>query len=661
MRSPVPRVAQRRRGLLLTSILALILGLFVASPSSGSAAEPAAAAMPSGDGLKGECFNNKTLSGTPSATRVDPVVDFNWGQSGPPGVGGDNFSIRWSGMLMPPSDGVYTFYTTTTDDGVRLWVDGQPVISRWAVMPATRIKGRVELKGGQKVHVTMEYFESAGEASAKLEWAPPGKAAERVPQQALFSQDDGSPVPPPRDPPPPPPVDHYVSGRFIPPDGKALMVVGQDLGGIQGYVDGGLPAPGGTTTYCDIAEANQPYILYGCRDDERVDYGAGPVNAYENLSDYPNSTLVMGLYIVDNSGQNLAKIADGRDDQYVDHLAHLFKDDGRPVYLRIGYEFDGPWNHYDPTGYVKAFRHIVDRFRLLGVDNVAYVWQAATYMTTKPIEQWYPGDDYVDWTGVSYFQYFPAPYDQMLEFSRAHGKPMMVAESTPQGYDLDARTNYWNGAVTDEEIWYGWYAGFFDWVHENRDVVRAVAYINTEWNAQAMWGGLWGDSRVETNPYIKGKWLDELNNPVMGWMNASPDLFATLKKSNPPQPTPTPTPTGPTPTPTSTEPTPGAGTFDQGAEQVNATTVRLWFKPDGFTPKFVVAHYKVDGGDQQNYFLTFNSAEQRWEYTISGLMAGAEVDYYFQYEKDGPQYDSPHYTYTNAAPVSGVLAAVARR
>ncbi|MFR9778976.1 PA14 domain-containing protein [Micromonospora sp. MS34] len=632
-------MARHRRGLFATAAAAVAL-LFGAIALHGTAQ---AAAAPDGDGLKGKYFNNKTLSGSPSATRVDPVVNFGWGQSGPPGVGSENFSIRWSGMVLPEFDGIYTFHATT-DDGVKLWVDGQPVIYRWAVQPATEIKGRVELKAGKKAYITMEYFEASGEASAKLEWSHANLPRQIVPQNRLFSVGDGSPVPPPR---PAPPVSKYYKGKFAPPDGKALMVVGQDLGGIKGYVQGGLPAPGGTTTYCDIAEANQPYILYGCREDTVVDYGAGPVNAYDNLSDYPNSALVMGLYIVDNSGQNLNHIVDGTSDQYIDNLGKLFKDDGRPVYLRIGYEFDGPWNHYDPTGYQAAFKHIVDRFRARGVDNVAYVWQAATYVSTTNIEQWYPGDDYVDWTGVSYFQYFPAPYDQMLAFSRAHNKPMLVAESSPQGYDLDARTNFWNGKVTDEDIWYGWFDGFFNWVHENRDVVRAVAYINTEWNAQPMWGALWGDTRVEINPYVQNKWIEELNNPVMGWLNASPTLFDTLRKNSGPTTPPTTTP--PTTTPPTTAPptTPPAGDFTQGVDKTGDTAVTLWFKPQGFTPKFVVAHYKVDGGEQQNYFMTYFTARQRWERTVGNLGSGARIDYHLQYEKNGPQYETPWYSYTH--------------
>ena len=47
--------------------------------------------------------------------------------------------------------------------------------------------------------------------------------------------------------------------------------------------------------------------------------------------------------------------------------------------LRIGYEFDGEWNHYNPQYYVPAYRHIVDRLRANGVTHFASVWQSATF------------------------------------------------------------------------------------------------------------------------------------------------------------------------------------------------------------------------------------------------------------------------------------------
>ncbi|NBI29644.1 fibronectin type III domain-containing protein [Chengkuizengella marina] len=563
-----------------------------------------------GDGLFAEYFSNQNLSGTPSFTQIDPSINFNWGQSGPGSVGSENFSIRWSGMVEPRYSEIYTIYGTT-DDGVRVWVDGQLVIDRWAIQPATEIKGRVELVGGQKAYITVEYFENDGEASAQLAWSSDSQAKEVIPQELLYSEGDGSPVPPTRDPPPFPEPDYYYTGKYSPPDGKALLIIGQDLAAVEGYVaDPDLPVPAGTTTYCDISEGNQEYILYGCSLDERIDYGSGPINMFENLRDYPNSVLQMGLYIVDNTGTNLTHIVDGTHDQYIDQLGNSFKEDGRPVFLRIGYEFDGPWNHYNAEQFVDAWRYIVDRFEFLGVDNVAYVWQASTWQVTTPIESWYPGDEYVDWMGVSFFQYVPAPYDQMLDFAREHDKPIMIAESTPQGYHLDTNWNFWNGDVTDEQIW-SWYQLLFSWIEENRDVVRALSYINNDWANQEMWGDLWGDTRIETNDYIKTKWLEEINNGM--WMNASPDLFEILETGVPVDDT--------------EAPTVPANLF---ADLVTDTSVNLSWSPS--TDNYGVSGYDIyrDGNlvgssNSTHFTVTGLSPDTTYTFTITAKDVSGNV------------------------------------
>lgn len=63
--------------------------------------------------------------------------------------------------------------------------------------------------------------------------------------------------------------------------------------------------------------------------------------------------------------------------------------------------------------------------------------------------------------------------------------------------------------------------------------MKAVAYINVDWDSQPMWGppyrqGYWGDSRVQANPVIKARWLETVTAP--GWLHASPSLFQTLER-----------------------------------------------------------------------------------------------------------------------------------
>ena len=82
----------------------------------------------SGTGLLAQYFNDAGSGIYFTAlvlTRTDATVDFDWAGAAPdPAVQADNFSVRWSGQVMAPVTGTYTF-TTTSDDGVRLYVNGQ--------------------------------------------------------------------------------------------------------------------------------------------------------------------------------------------------------------------------------------------------------------------------------------------------------------------------------------------------------------------------------------------------------------------------------------------------------------------------------------------------------------------------------------------------------
>jgi hypothetical protein len=131
---------------------------------------PAPAPVPAPTTLgpwQGEYFNNRDLSGSPTVVRSDAAVDFNWGWDAPvSGMSRDKFSVRWSGTF-PFEAGRYRF-TTTSDDGVRVYVDGQPIINAWYAMRGTR-SGYVTLPAGSH-SVVVEYFERLQAAMVRLDW-----------------------------------------------------------------------------------------------------------------------------------------------------------------------------------------------------------------------------------------------------------------------------------------------------------------------------------------------------------------------------------------------------------------------------------------------------------------------------------------------------------
>lgn len=117
---------------------------------------------------RGEYYNNLHLAGAPVFIRNDPAINFNFGIGGPGGgIPGTNFSVRWS-RTQYFAAGAYRF-TTTTDDGVRLWVDNQLIIDQWHDQTPTNWSGDILLGEGSHF-VKMEYFQHLNSAMAVLAW-----------------------------------------------------------------------------------------------------------------------------------------------------------------------------------------------------------------------------------------------------------------------------------------------------------------------------------------------------------------------------------------------------------------------------------------------------------------------------------------------------------
>ena len=119
-------------------------------------------------------------------SRVDATIDFDFGTGSPdPSITADTFTVRWTGKVQPFYSQTYTFYTTT-DDGVRLWVNGQLVINSWINQAATERSGSIALTAGQKYAIVMEYFENTSAAVAKLSWSSPSQVKRIIPQTQLY-------------------------------------------------------------------------------------------------------------------------------------------------------------------------------------------------------------------------------------------------------------------------------------------------------------------------------------------------------------------------------------------------------------------------------------------------------------------------------------------
>ena len=119
----------------------------------------------------GEYFNNRDLSGSPTFWRYDGDINFDWGSGGPGGgLGGINFSVRWTRDLYFSFSTTYRF-CMTVDDGGRLWIDGSQVLDEWREQSPREFCVDRDLGAGTH-SLRMEYYQAQGGAVARLTWSP---------------------------------------------------------------------------------------------------------------------------------------------------------------------------------------------------------------------------------------------------------------------------------------------------------------------------------------------------------------------------------------------------------------------------------------------------------------------------------------------------------
>lgn len=197
----------------------------------------------------------------------------------------------------------------------------------------------------------------------------------------------------------------------------------------------------------------QVYTAWGDRPDQRFPqrileaiHGLGsiPLVTWEPwLTDFENRLHPLIPLRDDRDRGGLAAIAGGMYDVYVDAWARDAASFGVPVMVRLGHEMNDPYRYpwgpqnNRPEDFVAAWRHVVERFRAAGADNVVWVW--SPHVAYEGYEWFYPGDDVVDWTATGALNYgtvahwsrwwtFQEIFGQRYDALAAFGKPIMLAE-----------------------------------------------------------------------------------------------------------------------------------------------------------------------------------------------------------------------------------------
>ncbi|MEA3407871.1 MAG: PA14 domain-containing protein [Chloroflexota bacterium] len=117
---------------------------------------------------RGEYYGNVDLRGSAALVRQDERIDFDWGSTRPaPELPRDNFSVRWT-RTVSFSPGTYRF-SVESDDGVRVWIDGELAIDQWHDTVGETYAVEMSLSQGDHP-LRVEYYEHLGLAYIDFGW-----------------------------------------------------------------------------------------------------------------------------------------------------------------------------------------------------------------------------------------------------------------------------------------------------------------------------------------------------------------------------------------------------------------------------------------------------------------------------------------------------------
>jgi hypothetical protein len=298
--------------------------------------------------------------------------------------------------------------------------------------------------------------------------------------------------------------------RLEPPDGRLLHAGGQEPGCFESYSAFlGARGPSVKMAYAGLEGLNGtapgavPAFFTALASALAAD--AAPDGAFIALQ--------LGLQLPLN-GQE-ARVAAGEYDAAIEALRAGLVALQRPVWLRIGYEFNGQWNNYAPASFVGAFRRVAAALRADALLNqtVALVWDGSCDTRTDPTPFW-PGADVVDWQGINLFSAGSSPASASqrgscpwywLQDSLQAGLPLMVGESTPRGLNTSDPATL--GA------WHAPYAALL----QGAPNLKLFSYIDQDWEVAegGRWRG-WGEARVEVAaPALQAQWRALLGRPAL--------------------------------------------------------------------------------------------------------------------------------------------------
>ncbi|MBC7897998.1 MAG: glycoside hydrolase family 3 C-terminal domain-containing protein [Cytophagaceae bacterium] len=130
-------------------------------------------------GLEAAFHDNISLADPPVRTRNDRGIDFTWTLGSPDSTLAFGwYSVRWSGILEPPTSGEIAL-GVDSDDGARLYLDDRLIVDTWRRPSHAPSSATVRVEKGRAYRIRLEYHQNVGPGHVRLVWgsAPPSSPA----------------------------------------------------------------------------------------------------------------------------------------------------------------------------------------------------------------------------------------------------------------------------------------------------------------------------------------------------------------------------------------------------------------------------------------------------------------------------------------------------
>ena len=176
------------------------------------------------------------------------------------------------------------------------------------------------------------------------------------------------------------------------------------------------------------------------------------------------------------------KIANGLMDSNIHVFSNAVSKYPGKIMIRLGYEFNGHWNGYEPDAYKMAYRRVAKILREKLGDRLALVWCMALDGERHDYMNFYPGDDFVDWWSVDVFgekHFTHKALKPFLDSAHAHNRPVVIGESSPRRVSVQLGTE----SITR------WFRPYFEMIANNPGI-KGFSYIYWDWSKTrwADWG-----------------------------------------------------------------------------------------------------------------------------------------------------------------------------